>query len=137
MIQWLIAALLGGGILGFIQFLISRSDKKKDSNNEVLTEIRSLKEDVDGLRGDFNNLREHTRERETVSARNHILRFNDELINGIDHSHEYFLEMMDDIGVYEKYCKSHPDFPNGRTDQACENIKMVYHRLFTNGKFKE
>lgn len=69
-------------------------------------------------------------EREAVLARTHILRFNDELHNGIHHSSEYHLQTLDDIKKYEQYCEGHPDFANGRTAMATQNIKDTYRRLY-------
>lgn len=73
-------------------------------------------------------------EREAVLARTHILRFNDELHNGIKHSNEYFLQTIDDIAKYNQYCDSHPDFANGRTVVACQNISDTYKRLYDEHK---
>jgi hypothetical protein len=68
-------------------------------------------------------------------ARNHILRFADELYDGKHHSQEYFLQILDDIKTYESYCSSHPEFPNGRTVDACEKIRTTYDSLWKHHKF--
>lgn len=47
-----------------------------------------------------------------------ILRFYDELIEQKKHGKEYFNEMIDVIAEYNKYCQSHPNFPNGKTTIA-------------------
>lgn len=73
-------------------------------------------------------------EREAVLARTHILRFNDELHNGLSHSSEYFLQTIDDIAKYDQYCADHPSFANGRTVIACEQIKATYKRLYEEHK---
>ena len=73
-------------------------------------------------------------EREAVLARTHILRFNDEIHNGIHHSSEYFLQTLDDIAKYDQYCASHPKFANGRTVVACENIRATYKQLYEEHK---
>jgi hypothetical protein len=74
-------------------------------------------------------------ERDAVLARTHILRFNDELYNNVKHSRDYFLQTLEDIDNYEKYCEAHPDFKNSRTTMAEQNIKEVYQRLFAEHKF--
>ena len=125
-----IGILLGGGILTFIQFLISRSDSKDEKDNEVLKEIRDLRSDVSQLRDDVER---HNIERKRAS----ILQFNDELANDVNHEHESFLEVLDLIKDYQKYCNEHPNFLNGRTEQSCDNIHRTYERLFDKGKFKE
>lgn len=73
-------------------------------------------------------------EREAVLARTHVLRFNDELLNSIHHTNEYFLQTFDDIKTYDKYCAKNPSFANGRTTQAAENIKRTYEILFDQHK---
>lgn len=73
-------------------------------------------------------------EREAVLARTHILRFNDELLNNIHHTNEYFLQTLDDIKTYDKFCEKNPQFSNGRTVQAAENIKRIYEQLFDQHK---
>ncbi len=123
--------LLGGGILAFVQFLITRWDEKNGKKDKVIKAIDDLSEQVKKLQHIMG-------EREAVLARTHILRFNDELINNVAHTHEYFLQTLDDIATYEKWCDmpENADFKNGRTVQAAENIHRTYDRLFEQGKFK-
>ena len=128
-----ICVLLGGGVLGFIQFLITRrdkkqDDKKQDAHKEIMDAFKSLE-------AKFSELEKNTEERDIKTCRSRILRFNDELINNVDHTHELFLDVIDDIKIYEKYCEEHKSFKNGRTEQSCENIRNVYDHLFRTGKF--
>ena len=37
-----------------------------------------------------------------------------------------FIEILADIDSYEKYCDTHPDYPNNRAGLAIENIKENY-----------
>lgn len=74
-------------------------------------------------------------ERDAILARTHILRFNDELYNGVKHSQEYFIQQLEDCDRYEKFCDSHPEFKNSRTVIATQNIKDTYDRLFKDHKF--
>lgn len=115
--------LLGGGFLTFIQFLINRHDKKKDKNDAVLSAISTLTERVGRIEDTLD-------QREAVLARTHILRFNDELYNGVKHSQDYFLQTLDDIETYNQFCEEHPKFANGRTKAAAKYIEEEYERLF-------
>lgn len=127
MIGTVVSVLIGGGLLGFIQFLINRHDKKNDKMDEVLGAIRQLKEDI-------TNLKDDTDRHNAVLARTHILRFADELYNDVKHSKEYFDQTIDDIRTYEQYCKSNETFANGRTEVAARYIKAEYERLLKEHK---
>lgn len=91
------------------------------------TQLSDIKKEV-------NSIRDIIEEREAVLARTHILRFNDELLNNVHHTNEYFLQTLDDIRTYDRFCAKKPEFSNGRSIQAAENIKRTYERLFDNHK---
>lgn len=126
-IQTLFTILLGGGILTFVQFLINRYDSKNDKDKAILNEIKTLGERVE-------RIEESLDERDAILARLHILSFKDELYNGVEHSMEYFEQMLDDAALYGRYCETHPDFANGRTKAATEYIRSEYDRLFKEHK---
>jgi hypothetical protein len=73
-------------------------------------------------------------ENQAVLARTHILRFSDELKNGIHHSAEYFRQQLDDCDTYERYCEAHPDFKNSYTMTANKHIKETFEALTREGK---
>ncbi len=127
MIGTIASILLGGGILTFIQFLISRHDKKHDRMDEVLGAIGKIQKDVEQVKRDAD-------QRDAVLARTHILRFADELYNNIKHSKEYFDQTLDDIKTYETFCEHNEDFANGRTEVAVKYIKSEYERLIREHK---
>ena len=64
--------------------------------------------------------------READNCRSRILRFNNELIREIPHTKEEFLEVLKDIDDYERYCREHTDYANGRAVHAIANIGRVY-----------
>ncbi len=75
-----------------------------------------------------------------LQARRRILRTNDELLNNGKHTKDYFVETLDDIALYEEYCKRHSDpndpmyFRNGRCPEAIMNVRRVFRQLErTNG----
>ena len=117
------SVLLGGGILTFVQFLISRHDKKHDQTVGILERIDALAVKIDKVEASLD-------ERDAVLARTHILRFRDELYNDIRHSQEYFEQTLDDIQTYDLFCSEHPKFANGRTKAAAKYIQDEYDRLF-------
>lgn len=122
-ITTLVSLLLGGGILTFAQFLISRHDQKNDKTKGIYDRLEELSKKVDRVESSLD-------ERDAVLARTHILRFRDELYNDIRHSQEYFEQTLDDIQTYDLFCSEHPKFANGRTKAAAKYIQDEYDRLF-------
>ncbi len=66
-------------------------------------------------------------ERNADAHRAKILAFNTELLRGIDHTREDFIEVLAEIDQYESYCRSHPDYKNNRAKYAIANIGRVYN----------
>lgn len=121
------AALASGAVFSFVQFMItfgfSRKDKTKD-----------LEEKLDRQDQKIDEVRDKIDENAAILARTHILRFSDELRNGVEHSNEYFRQQLDDCDTYNKYCETHPNFKNSYTETADEYIKETYNRLLREGK---
>ena len=129
-----LSLLIGGGLLAFIQFLITRHDNRHDKFKTVLDAIKGVRSEVDDIRKEITALKDDANRRDATQARTHILRFRDELQNNMDHSGEYFDQILEDAERYEKFCGSHPDFPNGRTEAAIEYIKDEHQRLLKEHK---
>lgn len=119
---------LGGGFLTFLQFMITRHDNKVGKHAEILDAIKTLSDEVAQVKADADR-------RDAVLARTHILRFDDELINGIKHSKEYFCQQLHDIDVYEQYCESHHDFQNSYAVMAIAHIRQTYKECLEENKF--
>lgn len=107
-------------IWDFIKFLISRSDKQKTTNTDLKKAIEELSDKVD--------------RNQAILARTHVLRFDDELLNDIHHSKEYFCQQLQDIDTYEDYCLRHPKFKNSYAESAIEHIKSTYKKLLEDHK---
>ena len=116
----LIAALASGAVFSFVQFLITLGFSRHDKSKEIEKKIDALTEKVD--------------ENQAILARTHILRFSDELKNGIEHSAEYFRQQLDDCDTYERYCERHPDFKNSYTMVANKHIKETFEKLTREGR---
>lgn len=120
----LIVAIIGSNALfGFaqfiIQFLVTRSDMKQN----IVKRIDLLDEKTDKNKAEL--------------CRTHILRFADDLRNGIHHSEEYFRQQIIDCDTYDHYCENHPDFSNGLTIVASKLIRSEFEKLYTQERKKE
>ena len=115
-----VAVLASGAVFSFFQFLISLFFSRKDKSKDIEKKIDDLSEKIDA--------------NQAILARTHILRFSDELKNGIEHSAEYFRQQLDDCDTYDKYCETHPDFKNSYTMIANKHIKETFERLTKEGK---
>ena len=88
-------------------------------NADVARELAEIKEKLDGhvTMDDRRNADGH---------RTRILHFNNELLRGIEHTKEEFIEALAEIDAYEHYCAAHPEYPNNRAVLAIENIRSNY-----------
>jgi len=123
-----LVAILGSKIWDLIANRLQRKDAKEDKQDKVLQAINDLKNAMSALSSKVD-------ENAAVLARTHILRFNDELINGVEHTQEYFRQQLQDIDTYERYCDKHPGFKNTYAVMAINNIKSTYDRLLSKGAF--
>lgn len=124
-----VAAVLGSnGLWALLQSRFARKDAKEDKTDKVIEAIKELRKQVEGI-GD------RVDRNAAVLARTHILRFNDELINGVQHSQEYFRQQLQDIDTYESYCRLHPGFQNSYAVMAVDNIRSTYKHLMEKGEF--
>lgn len=117
--QTFLGIILGGSFLAFLQFLITRYDKKHDKFKDIQTAIDGLKKDIERLdaKGD---------RREAENRRVRILRFEDELQEDRRHSKDSFDQVMADITEYDSYCEKHPEFRNNQTTATAKHIHKVY-----------
>jgi len=123
-----VAVIGSNGLWNLIQSRFARKDQKEDATDKIIEAIKDLRKQVESI-GD------RVDQNAAVLARTHILRFNDELINGTQHSQEYFRQQLQDIDTYENYCRKHPDFQNSYALMAIDNIRSTYRKLMEKGEF--
>ena len=110
------------GSAGFWQWM---SDRSKGG----------VRASIDALRTELDKMKTSEDEREAKNARRRILRFNDELLRKVDHSKEYFDDILSDVDTYEEYCEHHHGFQNGKAVMAIENIRRCYRLCVEEDKF--
>ena len=130
----ILAAIAAPGFWDILKNLVDRALNRKRVTNEEIAEAldeiqqatKGHQKDIDGLKESIAQMRESEDIKDAQAARRRILRFNDELLRGIEHSKEYFDDCLESVKIYEDYCRDHPAFPNGKTVMATENIRRVY-----------
>ena len=117
----IIVAVIGSNaVFGFLQFIIQFLVQRNDMRQSFGKGLEELNAKVD--------------RNQAVLARTHILRFADDLRNGVHHSEEYFRQQMLDCDTYDAYCRDHPNFSNGLTVIASKYIKDEFIKHYTEGK---
>lgn len=74
-------------------------------------------------------------ENSASTCRYRLIRFDDELRHDVKHTQEHFDQILDDITIYENYCKAHPLYPNSKAVLAIENIKETYSKCRKENSF--
>ena len=95
-------------------------------NSDVIKELEAVKKTQAETRERLEAHINANDKREADNCRTRILRFNNELIREIPHTKEEFVEILKDIDDYERYCKEHTDYANGRAVHAIANIGRTY-----------
>lgn len=125
-IQTILIALLGGGAVGFIQFLIQRHDERHDKSIEILSAIKKLDDKINTLDMKIDTVDAKGDERNAISSRVRILRFSDEMMDDRRHSKDSWDQCLTDITEYTKYCDAHPDFKNDQTAATVDFLRTSY-----------
>lgn len=108
-------------------------------HNEVIGRIEQLEEGFTscsvGMRNELTDFIQKSEEERIDRARSRILRFNDEVMMGEEHSKEHFDEILKDIDRYENYCDQHPSYENNKAVLAIKTIKEEYSYCLAHHKF--
>lgn len=127
-IRILIGGLLGGGLIGFIEFMIRRNDEKNNRHSEILSAIRKLDAKIDAVEKKVDSVDRKGDERNAISNRIRILRFADELYDNKMHSKDSWDQVLSDTTEYNNYCSSNPEFKNNQTEATVEYIQKEYSK---------
>lgn len=97
-------------------------------NGEVLDEVTKVSANLSALKKEFDEYRADV-------SRNHILRFNDDILHDVKHSKEHFDQILKDVNDYEIYCDVHKDYKNNVANLAIQNIKQAYKKCSEDNSF--
>lgn len=139
----ILAAMAAPGFWELLKSLLDKiMNRKRVTNEDLADQISELKKaqdtqqkDIDGLKNSMAEMKSAEETKEVISARRRILRFNDEILRDVDHSKEYFDDILEDVKIYEDYCEENPSFPNGKTVMATKNIKKTYENCMEKHNF--
>lgn len=123
-----IAVIGSNALWGFIQFLIQRKDNKSDCSKRIIEMIEKLDGKIDKLGNELS-------ERSAISCRVRIIKFMDEILEGWSHSHDSYVQVMQDITNYLRYCAEHPEFKNHQTEATITHIKADYQERLEKNDF--
>ena len=127
-----VGAAIVGGVFSLIQWGLNRkaskNDKKCTQEDKILDQLAKLQSEIAVLDAKID-------EGKAIDSRTRILRFGDEIQHGVKHSEEHFKQILMDIGDYERYCDTHPDFKNHITSHTTEKIIEVYKRCADENDF--
>ena len=124
-----IVAVVGSNALwGFIQFLVQRKDNKDECGKKIIEMIQKLDGKIDKLDDELG-------ERSAISCRVRIIKFMDEILEGWSHSHDSYVQVMQDITNYLRYCAEHPDFKNHQTEATITHIQADYQERLEKNDF--
>lgn len=108
-------------------------------DSEVIKRVEKLEEGFTtcsvGMRSELTNFIKESEQERIDRARSRILRFNDEVMMGEEHSKEHFDEILKDIDKYEDYCEANPSYENNKAVLAIRTIKEEYVYCLEHHKF--
>ena len=119
-------------LMSLVTLLLNRKwkldDDKASQNDECKKTLNRIEKKLD----------EHIDADEQNSvrqARARIIVFADEITRGVRHSKEHFDSVRDDADYYDRYCSSHPDYPNRKAEAAKTLIDSTYTELLKTGEW--
>jgi hypothetical protein len=95
-------------------------------NADVLKKLSEIEKTQKATKEKLENHIKLDDEREADKVRASILHFNNELLRGIPHTKEEFVEILAKIDWYNGFCKTHEDYLNSRAVHAIANIERSY-----------
>lgn len=109
-----------------LEKLENNVNSMKEDQTNSLSKIEKLESDICDLKDGQKDLKEEQTCSIAKTQRYRIIRFDDEMCQGILHSDDHKEEIMDDIGEYEPYCEERPWIKNHKGKAAMARIKYRY-----------
>lgn len=118
----------------------NRKSKKLDKiSDKIDTMDSTVKADINNLEIKFDSKIEEVNrkidENDIKIKRGRILDFADSIRRGVNHSRESYIQILDDITKYNRYCDGHPEFENERTVLASQIIEESHKEKMKNNSY--
>lgn len=95
-------------------------------NSDVLKELANVRSTQEATAKKLDDHIAADEIRHANRQRERILQFNNELLRGIPHTREDFIDILAVIDAYNTYCRTHDGYQNNRAVHAIRNIERVY-----------
>jgi hypothetical protein len=131
-------------------FLRKVGEKLNTDTNEHIGSVESkvdtlqkdlitTKDQIKKVKDDLVVAKQHEEENNLLlkaeTSRHNILLFSDEILRGVKHSKEHYIQINADIRFYNNYTEHHPEFENERTVDSSKIIKLAYERCLEQNSF--
>lgn len=126
----IVLSIIGSSALfSFLTFLINRHDGKKE-------DIKAIKKHLEDIDQKIIDIGDKSALSDARTWRSRILRFYDEVVSGVPHSHDYWKDIIDICKLYHTYCDTHENYTNGFGEMASEFLMEKYSELVKSGEFR-
>ena len=123
-LKTIITACGGAAVAGIFSLILANRKNK----SEIVKRL-------DALDGKLGKHIEDDAARRADEARSRILRFGDEVRQGVLHTAEHWADVLRDVDRYEDYCSGHPLYENNRAAATISHLKKVYKDHIRNNDF--
>lgn len=114
-IKAIITACGGAAVAGIFSLILAN----RKNNNEIVKRL-------DALDGKLVKHIEDDAACRADEARSRILRFGDEVRQGVLHTAEHWADVLRVVDRYENYCSGHPMYENNRAANTIQHLNSVY-----------
>jgi hypothetical protein len=109
-IKTIITACGGAAVAGIFSLILAN----RKNNSEIVKRL-------DALDGKLVKHIEDDAACRADEARSRILRFGDEVRQGVLHTAEHWADVLRDVDRYEDYCSGHPQYENNRSSRPASH----------------
>ena len=103
-------------------------------NAELMKRLDNTDKSITDLRNTLDKHIEEDEKNNIDDCRRRILTFNEKVLSEDHVTKERYDSVLEDIDTYEKYCKSHPSYPNSKAILSIQHLKEDYISRYSSMK---